>query len=197
VQTRLAMLIPVVLSLLPWLSGQTSSTEVLGTVTDTSGLVISRADAILTRQTTGETRTAKTDQDGIYLFPLVEPANYSVEVKMAGFKVAKILNIDVLFQQRARVNVTLEVGQLTQLVEVQAEARLLNTEDAAVGQNIESHALSNSRSVTVTWPTWPSRFPENSSEVAWAARPETARARRPAAAPSSWPHMASPGKRKA
>ncbi len=140
-QTRLAMLIPVALSLLPWLSGQTSSTEVLGTVTDTSGLVISGADVILTRQTTGETRTAKTNQDGIYLFPLVEPADYSVEVKMAGFKVAKILNIDVLFQQRARVNVTLEVGQLTQLVEVQAEARLLNTEDAAVGQNIESQRI--------------------------------------------------------
>ena len=110
-------------------------------MTDPSGLVVSGAEVILTRQATGEVRNTKTNEDGIYLFPLVETGDYGVEVRMAGFKSMRISNIDVLFQQRARVNVTLEVGQLTQAVEVKAEARLLNTEDAAVGQNIESQRI--------------------------------------------------------
>ena len=128
---RFAMLFSVLL--LPSLFGQTSSTEVLGTITDSSGLVISGAEVILTRESTGVSRKTESNREGIYRFPLVDPADYRIEVRMAGFKSAKISNIDVLFHQRARVDVTLEVGQLTQTVEVQAEARLLNTEDAAVG----------------------------------------------------------------
>ena len=136
---RFAMLFSVLL--LPPLFGQTSSTEVLGTITDSSGLVISGAEVILTRESTGVSRKTESNREGIYRFPLVDPADYRIEVRMAGFKSAKISNIDVLFQQRARVDVTLEVGQLTQTVEVQAEARLLNTEDAAVGQNIDSQRI--------------------------------------------------------
>jgi Carboxypeptidase regulatory-like domain len=89
-QTRLTVLIPVALLSLPSLFGQTSSTEVLGTVTDSSGLVVSGAAVILTRQATGEVRNTKTNEDGIYLFPLVETGNYGVEVRMAGFKSTKI-----------------------------------------------------------------------------------------------------------
>jgi hypothetical protein len=54
------------------LNGQTTSTEVLGTVTDASGAVVPGAEVTLLRIATGEKRQAKTDSSGNYSFPLIE-----------------------------------------------------------------------------------------------------------------------------
>ena len=123
---------------LPNLAGQTTSTEVSGIVTDASALPVPKADVTLTRIDTAEVRHEETNQQGIYAFRLIEPSTYRIAVNAPGFKSTTINNLDVLFQQRARVDVTLEVGQLSQTVEVTAQARLLNTEDAAVGQSLET-----------------------------------------------------------
>ena len=120
------------------LHAQTSSTEIGGLVTDTSGSAIAGAVVTLTRVDTAEVRRATTNTDGLYAFPLIEPGEYKVSVELTGFKTTTISSINVVYQQRARVDVKLEVGELTQSVQVTAEARLLNTEDAAIGQNVES-----------------------------------------------------------
>src|SRR3954454_12795395 len=120
------------------LTAQTTSTEVLGAVYDSSGAAITGAGVTLTRIETGETRAAKTNAEGLYSFPLIEPGQYRVNVEMAGFKATAVSGINVQLQQRARVDVVLDVGEISQRVEVTADARLLNTEDAAVGQSIES-----------------------------------------------------------
>ncbi len=78
------------------------------------------------------------NNEGLYTFPLIEPGGYRIVVELSGFKATTVSNINVQYQQRARVDVRLEVGELTQSVQVMAEARLLNTEDAAIGQNLES-----------------------------------------------------------
>jgi hypothetical protein len=120
------------------LCAQTSSTEIGGLVTDSSGSVIGGAQVTLTRIATGEVRHASTNSDGLYAFPLIEPGEYKVAVELSGFKSTTVSSINVVYQQRARVDVKLEIGELTQSVQVTAEARLLNTEDAAIGQNVES-----------------------------------------------------------
>jgi Carboxypeptidase regulatory-like domain len=120
------------------LYAQTSSTEIGGLVTDTSESVIAGAEVTLTRVATAEVRRATTNTDGLYAFPLIEPGEYKVAVEVTGFKTTTISSINVVYQQRARVDVKLEVGEITQSVQVTAEARLLNTEDAAIGQNVES-----------------------------------------------------------
>ncbi len=79
--------------------------------------------------------------EGLYSFPLIEPGQYSVNVESPGFKATAVNGVNVQLQQRARVDVVLEVGETSQRVEVTAEARLLNTEDAAVGQSIESKRI--------------------------------------------------------
>jgi len=117
---------------------QTSSTEVVGLVTDSTGAPVAGAEITLTRLATREVRRSTSNSEGNYAFPLIEPGEYNVVVSLTGFKTTTISNVNVLYQQRARVDVSLEVGELTQSVQVTAEARLLNTEDAAVGQNIES-----------------------------------------------------------
>src|SRR5206468_12900986 len=103
---------------------QTTSTAITGVVIDSTGSVVPGATVTLTRIATGETRTATTNSEGIYSVPLIEPGEYRVHVELTGFKSTTISNVNVLLQQRARVDVKLEVGQLTQEVQVVAEARL-------------------------------------------------------------------------
>ena len=67
-------------------TAQTTSTEVLGTVTDTSGGVIVNARIALLRVDTGERRLAVSDTSGNYSFPLIEIGDYTVSVEAQGFK---------------------------------------------------------------------------------------------------------------
>ena len=120
------------------LYAQTTSTEVLGLVTDSSGAAVPGAAVTLTRLTTGEKRSATTNAAGEYSFPLIEIGDYRVHVEMAGFKSETVSRLHVELQQKARVNFALEVGQLSESIEVRANAVALKTEDASVGQVIDN-----------------------------------------------------------
>lgn len=122
-------------------NAQTTSTEILGLVTDSSGSVVPGAKVTITRVATGEKRTVETNAAGEYSFPLIEIGDYNVHVTMQGFKAQTVTGLHVELQQKARVNVTLEVGQVTDSVEVSAQAIALKTEDASVGQVIENKRI--------------------------------------------------------
>src|SRR4026209_2561482 len=87
-----------------WLPAQTTSTEVLGTVTDVSGAVVPGAKVTLLRTQTGESRPAATDGNGNYSFPLIDIGDYTVTIEMQGFKVQTKTGVHVEYQQKARVN---------------------------------------------------------------------------------------------
>src|SRR5713226_288392 len=118
-------------------TAQTTSTEVLGTVTDSSGAVIPAAKVTLLRVGTGERRYEATDSSGNYSFPLIEIGDYTVSISMEGFKSQVKTGIHVEYQQKARVNVQLEVGATTDRVEVIATGVELKTDDAALGATVE------------------------------------------------------------
>ncbi|MBL8228285.1 MAG: TonB-dependent receptor [Bryobacterales bacterium] len=118
-------------------AAQTTSTEVLGTVTDSTGAVVPSAQVTLLRLATGERRQTATDSSGNYSFPLIEIGDYSVTVSLTGFKTQTQTGINVAYQQKARVNVTLEVGAASERVEVQAASVELKTDDAAISTTIE------------------------------------------------------------
>src|SRR6266852_3925089 len=120
---------------------QTTSTEILGLVTDTSGAVAPGARVIITRLATGETRAALTDPSGEFSFPLIEIGEYTVRCEMRGFKTRTITGLRLEIQQKARVNFTMAVGELAEAVEVKASAVILKTEDATVGQVIENKRI--------------------------------------------------------
>jgi hypothetical protein len=104
---------------------QTTSTEILGLVTDTSGAVAPGARVTITRLATGETRTALTDPSGEFSFPLIEIGEYTVRCEMQGFKTQTITGLRLEIQQKARVNFRLEVGERAEAVEVKASAVIL------------------------------------------------------------------------
>jgi hypothetical protein len=118
---------------------QTTSTGILGTVTDPTGAVVPDARVTLVRVATGEKRTATTTSSGDYSFPLIEIGEYSVAVEVPGFKPQEKRGILVQLQQRARVDFQLAVGETRETVEVIATGiQQLKTEDATVGQVIDN-----------------------------------------------------------
>src|SRR6266853_164048 len=119
------------------LLSQTTSTEVLGTVSDTSNAVVPGAKITLLRVQTGEQRTAVTDSYGNYSCPLIEIGDYTVSVAREGFKSQVKTGVHVEYQQKARVNVELEVGSTTDRVEVIATGGELKTDDASLGATID------------------------------------------------------------
>ena len=118
-------------------AAQTTSTEVLGTVSDASGAVIPSAKVTLLRVATGEKRDGVTDSSGNFSFPLIEIGEYRVTAEAQGFKTETKTGITVELQQKARVDFQLQVGSATDRVEVVATNVELKTDDAALGGTIE------------------------------------------------------------
>jgi len=119
------------------LFAQTTSTEVLGTVSDATGAVVPGSEVSLLRVATGEKRQTKTDSSGNYSFPMIEIGDYTVTVSMQGFKTQTQTGINVAYQQKARVNVVVDVGATSERVEVVSQGVDLKTDDAAVSTTIE------------------------------------------------------------
>lgn len=105
-----------------------------GTVKDQSGGVISGATVTLTNQATGVSRTTTTENDGTYLFPLVDAGVYRLSVEHSGFKKNIQNDITLEVNQNGRLDVTLEVGQATDTVEVSAAVPQVDTAGAVLGQ---------------------------------------------------------------
>lgn len=104
-----------------------------GSVTDPTGAVVPGAEVTLTNEATGGSRSTTTAADGAYVFTLVAPGEYTVRVARQGFRTAVQHGVEVLVATPATLNVKLEVGAVTETVEVEAARTGLNTLDATMG----------------------------------------------------------------
>ena len=122
------------------LLGQTGTSTVRGTVTDPSGRVVADAKVTLTNLATNAVRTTKTSDAGTFVFDLITPADYRLEVEARGFKKRLVDNVKALIGKQTENSVQLEVGVNTEVVEVQASSQeaIINTQDATLGNNFES-----------------------------------------------------------
>jgi len=120
--------------------GQTFG-QITGLVTDSSGGVIARAVVTVTNPETNLIRTENTNAAGAYSFPNLLPGVYNVKVEMQGFQAEIRSNVELQVQQTARLDFQLQVGAVTQAVEVTGGAPLLNTEDATIGTVIENQRI--------------------------------------------------------
>ena len=117
--------------------GQGGTTgQISGVVTDPNGAVVSGASVTATNQDTNFTRTVTTGGDGIYSFQLLPPGNYRVSVTASGFAA---VNIDAVVNitQTTTVDVPLSVTGVDTVVNVEAEAPVLQTETSQNGRVIE------------------------------------------------------------
>ncbi len=120
--------------------GQTLG-EITGRVSDSSGAGIPGANITLTNVATNGVRTTVSTDSGDYTFPSVPPGFYNMKTEHSGFKTARTSNVEVQVQQTVRLDFSLEVGQVTESVEVSAQADLLQAENASVGTVIENKGV--------------------------------------------------------
>src|SRR5436190_2192053 len=111
--------------------------EITGRVTDPSGSVIPTASITLINVNTNAVRNAVTTDAGVYAFPSVAPGSYQLTIRVPGFKTASE-RFEVQVQQAVRLDVTLQVGQPSESVEVAANADLLQAENATLGTVIDN-----------------------------------------------------------
>ncbi len=137
---RLCLFVCLFLFLGPSAYGQTAG-EIAGIVTDPSGATIPGATVTATNTATNARRMTTTNEAGIYTFPALVPGMYEVKVEMEGFRSFIRRDIRLEVQQVARINVTLEVGEVTQSIEVTGGAPLLDTDNATTGTVIEQRRI--------------------------------------------------------
>ena len=123
-------------------SGQTYGT-VTGEVKDSTGASMPGVALTVRNTETNIVRAVTTNEDGLYTVPALNPGPYEVKAVKAGFKSATRSGIELQVQQTARVDFTMDVGQVSESVEVTAAGALLTTENATVGTVIERQRITD------------------------------------------------------
>ena len=117
---------------------QTQTATVRGEVTDSTGAVIPGAALVLTNLDQNRPWEVESNATGAYVFQQIPPGNYSLAVEADGFKRYERQRFILQVAQVAEINVPLEVGDLTETVEISAEAPLLATATSDLGEVVNS-----------------------------------------------------------
>src|SRR5262245_3429745 len=96
-----------------------ANSRVSGTVTDSTGAVVSGAKVTATNEATGVSHTQSTTEAGLYSFPSLPVGSYSVKVEMSGFKTANKTGIVIQVNTPVTADITLEIGQANEVVNVE------------------------------------------------------------------------------
>src|SRR5579863_4366517 len=122
------------------LVGQTFG-EITGRVSDPSGAGVPNSGLTLTNVSTNAVRQVDSTADGFYSFTSVPPGIYNLKAEHPGFKTATSNNIEVQVQQTVRLDLSLQVGEVSQSVEVSAAANLLQAENATLGSVVGNASI--------------------------------------------------------
>ncbi|MBV6432225.1 MAG: hypothetical protein IANPNBLG_02361 [Bryobacteraceae bacterium] len=117
------------------------STQILGHAGDATGAVIPGVTITATHVATGQTRSVVTGDSGTYVFPLMTPGEYTVKAEAKGFKTDVRTGLILQLNQKARVDFELQVGAVTESVEVSARGVILSTDDATLGNVVEQRRV--------------------------------------------------------
>ena len=147
-RTRTALAVHLVLVLLaislsPSLVAQTDFSQLSGIVRDSSGAVVMGAQVLVRNESTALERRATTTESGYYVAPNIPPGTYSISVDSPGFKhfVATGKKVDASIS--ASLDVVLELGAVSEVVEVLASSAALQTDTAVVGRTVETQQIQN------------------------------------------------------
>jgi hypothetical protein len=114
---------------------------VRGRVSDTSGGVVPGVEVRATNSATGVTASAQTNSAGNYSIPFLIPGTYTISAELTGFKRFVREGIQVQVSEIVELNIEMELGQVTETVQVSAEAPLLDTSTPSLGQVIDERRI--------------------------------------------------------
>ena len=142
--TGFRVLLPIVTLLLgvslPEVVAQ-GSAYLTGFIQDPSGAAVPGATVVLKNVATGTEYTVKTTDTGVYRSHSLPPGTYDLTIQATGFKSYVGRGVEIQLGQARGLDITLEVGEISQQIEVTAAPPALKTEDAGLGQNVTYHEV--------------------------------------------------------
>ncbi len=123
------------------LRAQVDQGSIAGTITDSEGGVIPNADVTITNIDTGFTLQDHTDGKGVYTFSPLKIGNYTVKATAPGFATTQQDKVVVNVGERATIDVKLNAGAVSEVVEVTTAAPLLQTSDGSTGQVVSAQTI--------------------------------------------------------
>ena len=137
----LRLLSVLALSLATAAFGQAGRGAISGLVTDPSGALVPGAKITLANHATGTSQSTTTTAGGLYSFVSLAPGSYTVTASQSGFQTLVQDNVLVTVDQTTSLNLTLQVGNVSQVVRVSAAADVLDTANSTVGQLIDAATI--------------------------------------------------------
>src|SRR5881409_2036269 len=129
-----------------------ATAQISGSVQDQSGAVLPGVEVSTTQTATGISRMTISNETGLYVLPNLPLGPYRLEAALPGFRTFVQTGIVLQVNSNPVINVVLQVGQVAEQVEVQADAALVETRTSSVGQVIENQRILelplNGRNVT-------------------------------------------------
>lgn len=138
------------------LCAQQVGASVTGHITDPSGAVVAGATVHVTSTSTGSVYTAGSDASGIYQLPFVPIGTYTLTVEKNGFKKYEQRGIELLANQKVVQDITLQLGSVTQTVNVTSNAPILNSEsgdrtDTVSAARLQPETFRGQNTIAATW----------------------------------------------
>src|SRR3954451_45868 len=121
---------------------QVSTAELSGAVLDPTGAAVANAKVVAITTATNQPHETVTSSSGTYVLTLLPPGDYRIEVESPGFKKLQQTGLTLQINQQAQVNLTLQVGDVSQIAQVTGQAPLLETESSSMG-SVVNQRLTN------------------------------------------------------
>ncbi len=122
-------------------AAQMSTSVITGTVTDKSGAVVPGATVTAANESTGVSYKQATTETGLYSFPALPAGSYTITVEMRGFKTSRQTGNVLEVSTPLTVDISLEVGETSEVVNVEGAYERLQTTNAALGNVVERKAV--------------------------------------------------------
>src|SRR5258707_15312163 len=123
--------------------GQTQEGRILGTVTDQSGGLVKGAQVTITNTDTGVARALETNDAGDYVAPSLPPGPYKVVVEATGFKKVERGGIRLEVAKDLRLDVTMQPGSVSEVVEVTEQVPLVETTNDTLGGTFANKSIND------------------------------------------------------
>ena len=125
----------------PFAAAQRTTSSISGVVRDVSGGAVAGAAVTVTHRQTGVVRKDETGPDGAYRIPLLEIGDYAVEAAIEGFRTSRHPNVSLELDREAVVDHTLEIGEQTESVVVEATPPLIEASPSAMTNVVDARAI--------------------------------------------------------
>src|SRR5262245_49442745 len=135
------VLLSIMSLIVPTSRAQSFTGSIIGTVKNPNGEVVPNAEITITQIQTNKVTTIMTNSEGYYSSPPLPVGDYRVEAKMAGFRRAVRSGLSLQIQQTAVADFLLEIGQVSEQIEVTANAPVLETTTSSLGKIVDNKQI--------------------------------------------------------